>query len=92
MACALRRARRAFLLVGPARIVTLKRVLFVVHLPTFLPLRRRSGFMRAESRTAANRPSFDGSHANLLAVQPFGVIVGFPYLVAREKLLAPRQT
>ena len=40
---------------------------------------------------AAHNPFFEGPHADALALIPFALIVGFLYLVAREKLLsAPR--
>lgn len=39
----------------------------------------------------AHNPFFEGPHADALALIPFALIVGFLYLVAREKLLtAPR--
>ncbi|MEO5958595.1 MAG: OPT/YSL family transporter, partial [Opitutaceae bacterium] len=40
--------------------------------------------------STANNPFFNGEHADLLALLPFAVIVGFLYLVARGKILAPR--
>lgn len=36
-----------------------------------------------------HNPFFEGPNADLLALIPFAVIVGYLYLVAREKLLAP---
>jgi hypothetical protein len=39
--------------------------------------------------STANNPFFAGEHADLLALVPFALIVGFLYLVAREKLLTP---
>jgi putative OPT family oligopeptide transporter len=40
----------------------------------------------------ANNPFFAGAHADLLALIPFALIVGFLFLVAREKVLTPRRT
>jgi uncharacterized oligopeptide transporter (OPT) family protein len=40
----------------------------------------------------ANNPFFAGAHADLLALIPFVLIVGFLFLVAREKVLTPRRT
>lgn len=41
--------------------------------------------------SAANNPFFDGPYANLLAMIPFTVICVVLYLVAREKLFAPKK-
>ncbi|MNC90315.1 hypothetical protein D3C83_63970 [compost metagenome] len=38
----------------------------------------------------ANNPFYGGANADLLSLVPFGALCGFLYLVAREKLLAPR--
>ncbi len=42
--------------------------------------------------STANNPFFEGPHADLLALLPFAAIVGFLYLVAREKVLTPKRT
>ena len=42
------------------------------------------------SRMAQGNPFFSGSYSDGLALLPFAAIVVFLYLVAREKLLAPR--
>jgi hypothetical protein len=39
----------------------------------------------------ANNPFYGGPHADLLAMIPLAGIVGFLYLVAREKLLVNRK-
>jgi uncharacterized oligopeptide transporter (OPT) family protein len=39
----------------------------------------------------ANNPFFEGPHADLLALIPFAVIVGFLYLVARGNILGARR-
>jgi len=39
----------------------------------------------------ANNPFYTGAYADLLALVPFGALVGFLYFVAREKLLAPKR-
>ena len=39
----------------------------------------------------AHNPFFDGPHADLLTLVPFGALCGFLYLVAREKLLTPKK-
>lgn len=39
--------------------------------------------------STAHNPFFEGSNADLLSLAPFAVLVGFLYLVAREKVLAP---
>jgi putative OPT family oligopeptide transporter len=36
-----------------------------------------------------NNPFFNGPHADLMALIPFAIMVGFLYLVAREKVLRP---
>lgn len=41
--------------------------------------------------SAANNPFFEGSYADALAIIPFAVIVGFLYLVSREKLLVHKK-
>jgi uncharacterized oligopeptide transporter (OPT) family protein len=41
--------------------------------------------------SAANNPFYAGEYANLLALIPFTVICVFLYLVARERLLAPKR-
>ena len=38
----------------------------------------------------AHNPFFNGPNADLLALIPFALLTGFLYLVAREKLLAPK--
>jgi len=40
--------------------------------------------------STAHNPFFNGLHADALALIPFAVLTGFLYLVAREKLLAPK--
>ena len=40
--------------------------------------------------STAHNPFFNGLHADALALIPFAVLMGFLYLVAREKLLAPK--
>jgi len=40
--------------------------------------------------SAANNPFFEGPQADLLALLPFGMMVAFLFLVAREKLLAAK--
>ena len=40
---------------------------------------------------AAHNPFFEGKHADALALIPFALLCGFLFLVAREKLLAPRR-
>ena len=40
---------------------------------------------------AAHNPFYAGPHADLLALIPFALLAGFLYLVAREKLLAPKR-
>jgi putative OPT family oligopeptide transporter len=42
--------------------------------------------------SSAHNPFFEGAHADLLSLLPFAVMVGFLYLVAREKALVPRKT
>lgn len=42
--------------------------------------------------SVANNPFFAGPHADVLALIPFALLAGFLYLVAREKLLAPKKT
>jgi putative OPT family oligopeptide transporter len=42
--------------------------------------------------SAARNPFFGGAHADLLALLPYAVIVGFLYLVARGKLLVNRKS
>jgi hypothetical protein len=39
----------------------------------------------------AHNPFFEGNSANLLALLPYVLLCGFLFLVAREKLLAPRR-
>ncbi|HYP18209.1 MAG TPA: hypothetical protein VEQ65_13435, partial [Opitutus sp.] len=39
----------------------------------------------------ANNPFFNGPHANLLTLIPFGALCGFLYFVAREKWLTSRR-
>jgi putative OPT family oligopeptide transporter len=41
--------------------------------------------------SAANNPFFEGPYADLLTLIPFAVLVGFLYLVAREKLLSSKK-
>jgi hypothetical protein len=41
------------------------------------------------SWSLANNPFFSGPHANLLSLIPFGMLCGFLYFVAREKVMAP---
>jgi uncharacterized oligopeptide transporter (OPT) family protein len=51
-----------------------------------------SNFDAAVSKwSTANNPFYAGENADLLALVPFAVIVGFLYLVARERLLAPKR-
>ena len=38
----------------------------------------------------ANNPFFEGPNADLLSLLPFGLMLGFLLLVAREKVLAPK--
>ncbi len=40
--------------------------------------------------STAKNPFFAGEHSDLLALVPYTLLVGFLYLVAREKLLAPK--
>jgi hypothetical protein len=40
---------------------------------------------------STSNPFFEGPYADVLALLPFAVIVGFLYLVAREKMLSPRK-
>jgi putative OPT family oligopeptide transporter len=40
---------------------------------------------------AANNPFHHGPNADLLSLLPFAAMIGFLYLVAREKLLAPKK-
>jgi putative OPT family oligopeptide transporter len=42
--------------------------------------------------STAHNPFFNGLHADALALIPFAALTGFLYLVAREKLLAPRKS
>lgn len=50
------------------------------------------GFDKAVTEwSAKNNPFFEGPYADLLALAPYAVIVGFLYLVAREKLLGPKK-
>ncbi len=39
----------------------------------------------------AHNPFYGGANADLLSLVPFGVLCGFLYFVAREKLLAPKR-
>jgi putative OPT family oligopeptide transporter len=39
--------------------------------------------------STANNPLFEGPNADLLSLAPFALLVGFLYLVAREKVLTP---
>jgi hypothetical protein len=39
--------------------------------------------------STANNPFFSGANSDLLALVPYALLVGFLYLVAREKLLTP---
>ena len=39
----------------------------------------------------ANNPFFNGPHADLFSLLPFAALMVFLYLVAREKLLAPKR-
>jgi uncharacterized oligopeptide transporter (OPT) family protein len=41
--------------------------------------------------STASNPFFEGPNADLLSLIPYAVIVGFLYLVAREKVLAPKK-
>ena len=51
-----------------------------------------SGFDRAISAWAAeNNPFYEGPYSHLLTLIPFAVLIGFLYLVAREKLLSSKR-
>jgi putative OPT family oligopeptide transporter len=41
--------------------------------------------------STAHNPFFEGPHADLLSLVPYVLLCGFLYLVAREKLLAPKK-
>ena len=43
------------------------------------------------SKWAAGNPFFDGPWSNSLSLLPYALLCGFLFLVAREKLLAPRR-
>ena len=46
---------------------------------------------RLNDWATANNPVFNGPYADALSMIMFAVLVGFLYLVGREKLLAPKR-
>jgi len=47
---------------------------------------------RITAWSTANNPFFNGAHADLLSMVPFGLLVAFLYLVGREVLMAPSRS
>ena len=50
-----------------------------------------TGADKTISRWAEGNPFFDGPWSNTLSLIPYVLLCGFLFLVAREKLLAPRR-